>query len=46
MNIVYNDIMFTEKDKQFFKKLYNENKQEIYEAVIFFKFFNHDKKIY
>ena len=44
MNQSYNDIMFTEKDKQFFTKLYKENTNEIYNLVIYFKFYNHDTK--
>jgi len=42
MNIHYNNIMFTEKDKIKFASLYKIYKREIYELVIFYKFYTHD----
>jgi len=44
MNTNYNSIMFTEKDKQFFINLYKNHKKEIYDLVIFYKFYTHDTK--
>jgi len=44
MNINYNNIMFTEKDKQKFTSLYSMYKDEIYNLVIYYKFFVHDGK--
>jgi hypothetical protein len=44
MNDSYNNIMFTEKDKQFFITLYKNHKKEIYDLVIFYKFLTHDDK--
>lgn len=44
MNTSYNSIIFTEKDKQYFNDLYKNHKQEIYDLVIFYKFYSHDTK--
>ena len=40
MNTLYNNIMFTEKDKQHFLSLYKTHKKEIYNLVILYKFYN------
>ena len=44
MNNIYNSIIFTEKDKQYFNILYKDHKKEIYDLVILYKFFTHDGK--
>jgi len=44
MNLNYNNVMFTEKDKIKFKNLYKLYSKEIYELVIYYKFFTHDGK--
>lgn len=44
MNLNYNNVMFTEKDKQKFASLYEKYSKEIYDLVIFYKFFTHDGK--
>lgn len=44
MNTNYNSIIFTEKDKQYFISLYKDHKKEIYDLVIFYKFYTHDGK--
>ena len=44
INSNYNGIMFTEKDKQKFLSLYKQNTKEIYNLVIFYKFYSHDTK--
>lgn len=44
MNLNYNNVMFTEKDKQKFSSLYEKHSKEIYNLVIFYKFFTHDGK--
>lgn len=44
MNLNYNNVMFTEKDKQKFSSLYEKHSKEIYDLVIFYKFFTHDGK--
>lgn len=44
INSNYNNIIFTEKDKQKFLSLYKQNTKEIYNLVIFYKFYSHDTK--
>jgi hypothetical protein len=44
MNLNYNNVMFTEKDKIKFTNLYKLYSKEIYELVIYYKFFTHDGK--